>query len=269
LLNPNYLTFTGIMRYFLQLSYNGNAYHGWQIQPNAVSVQEIMNERLSLLLKTNIMLTGCGRTDTGVHAREFFAHFDFPETWSQQECTQLGYKLDKFLPYDIAVYKVFQVKDAAHARFSAASRTYNYLISLQKDPFMDLFAYHFSIPLDLEAMNHCAKILLEYKDFACFSKVDNDSMTTDCILKEISWTQHNNQLIFSIKANRFLRNMVRAIVGTLMDIGRGRYGEEKLREILGSGNRRQAGESVPAHGLYLQKVEYPESIFMAPHRLDP
>jgi len=248
------------MRYFLQLSYKGTAYHGWQIQPNATTVQQLINERLGRLLKSDVMLAGCGRTDTGVHARDFYAHFDYPEAWSQEELAKLAWKLDRFLPQDIAIQRIFPVRDDAHARFSAVSRKYRYIISTHKDPFMDHYAWHFSVPLDLAAMNDAAAVLMEYHDFACFSKVDNDSLTSDCTLMEAYWEKHSQQLEFNIKANRFLRNMVRAIVGTLINIGRGRYDVSRLREIIESGDRCQAGESAPAHGLYLMEVEYPDSI---------
>jgi len=250
------------MRYFLQLSYNGLAYHGWQIQPNGTTVQEVLNDRLSRLLRKEIMVTGCGRTDAGVHARDFYAHFDFPEEWDTAQCHQIAHRLNRFLPRDIAIHKVIPVIHDAHARFSAISRRYHYILSLHKDPFLDQFAWLFPVKLDLEAMQSAARVLLEYKDFGCFSKVDTDAHGSICNLMEISWIQQYNLLIFDIKANRFLRNMVRAIVGTLLDIGRNRYDEEKLREILASGSRSEAGESVPAHGLYLVEVCYPEDIFM-------
>ena len=245
------------MRFFIELSYNGKAYHGWQNQPNAISVQEVLEKALSTILNTKIAVMGAGRTDAGVHAAQMFAHFDFQH---QIESKDLVYKLNSYLPKDIAVRSIFEVKPEMHARFYATSRTYNYKISTAKNVFDYDFTYLVHLPLDVEAMNDACKILFEYKDFQCFSKTNTDVKTYNCDIKEAFWTKTENQLIFTITADRFLRNMVRAIVGTMVNIGLGKMKANDLHQIITSKNRSEAGFSVPAHGLYLVKIVYPESI---------
>ncbi len=245
------------MRFFIELSYNGKTYHGWQNQPNAISVQEVLEKALSTILKIKISVMGAGRTDAGVHASQMFAHFDFED---KIESKDLVYKLNSFLPVDIAVSDIFEVNSDTHARFNAISRTYHYKISKSKNVFDYDFAYQMQLPLDIEAMNEACKILFEYKDFQCFSKSNTDVKTYNCDIKEAFWTNNNNQLIFTITADRFLRNMVRAIVGTMVNIGLGKLKPEVLHEIIASKNRSEAGFSVPAHGLYLVKIAYPDTI---------
>ncbi|WP_084203529.1 tRNA pseudouridine(38-40) synthase TruA [Psychroserpens damuponensis] len=244
------------MRFFIEFSYNGKAYHGWQNQPDAISVQEVLENALSTLLKQKISVMGAGRTDAGVHASQMFAHFDF----KGQLLDNIIFKLNSFLPQDIAILSVFEAKADAHARFHAVSRTYNYRISTQKNVFNYDFAYALQRSLDIELMNKACSILLQYTNFQCFSKVNTDVKTYNCNLMQAYWTVNNDELIFTIQADRFLRNMVRAIVGTLINIGLGKMELEKLHDILVSKDRGEAGFSVPAHGLYLVNVEYPETI---------
>ncbi|WP_178989607.1 tRNA pseudouridine(38-40) synthase TruA [Winogradskyella schleiferi] len=245
------------MRFFIELSFNGKVYHGWQNQPNAISVQEVLEKALSTILKTEISIMGAGRTDSGVHASQMFAHFDFE---NKIESTDLIYKLNSFLPKDIAITSIFEVKPEAHARFDALSRTYHYKISTSKNVFDYEFAYQVQLPLDVEAMNKACKILFEYKDFQCFSKSNTDVKTYNCDIKEAFWAKKQGQLVFTIKADRFLRNMVRAIVGTMVNIGLGKLKANDLHQIIASKNRSEAGFSVPAHGLYLAEIVYPERI---------
>ncbi len=245
------------MRYFIELSYNGKAYHGWQNQPNAITVQEVLEKALSTILKSEISIVGAGRTDAGVHASQMFAHFDYDENFDAKD---LVYKLNSFLPKDVAIQQIFKVKPEAHARFDAVSRTYHYKVSTSKNVFDYDFAYEVQLPLNVDAMNKACKILFEYRDFQCFSKSNTDVKTYNCDIKEAYWTSNNNQLIFTITADRFLRNMVRAIVGTMVNIGLGKLKPEDLHAIIKSKDRGEAGFSVPAHGLYLTEIVYPEDI---------
>ena len=245
------------MRYFLELSYNGKAYHGWQNQPNAISVQEVIEKGLSTLLRESIAIVGAGRTDAGVHAKQMFAHFDTDLEVGEEN---LVFKLNSYLPKDIAIQNIFGVIPEAHARFDALSRTYLYRVSLEKDAFNYNNAYYFKGELDLDKMNEASKILFDYMDFECFSKTNTDVNTFNCKIMKAEWTQYENELHFVIKADRFLRNMVRAIVGTMINIGVGKIEVEELHNIIKSKNRSEAGFSVPAHGLYLTKIEYPKEI---------
>ncbi len=247
------------MRYFLSLSYFGEAYHGWQRQPNAITVQEVVESALSTLLRTQISLVGAGRTDTGVHARELFAHLDLPEA----PPSDLLERLNSFLPDDIAVNDLFAVTEEAHARFSAVSRTYEYHIVQKKDPFLRDQAYYVKQRLDIPLMNQAAKLLKSFEDFECFSKSNTDVHTFICRISHAEWTQEGPRLVFTISADRFLRNMVRAIVGTLLDVGKGKLSLEDVKAIIKSRNRSEAGVSVPAKGLYLVRVEYPGRILKA------
>lgn len=243
------------MRYFIHLAYDGGAYHGWQLQPNAVTVQECLNKGLSTLLKTEVETTGCGRTDTGVHARDFYAHLD---SFSPIDDTRrFVHSLNALLPYDISVYEMIPVPETAHARFDAISRTYEYHICDRKEPFDRAYAFHFSKPLDIDTMNAAASLLLQQVDFACFNKTGGSQNGTHCIVSTAIWVRNGHQIVFTITANRFLRNMVRAIVGTLLEVGEGKLTVDQFREILASGDRSEAGASVPAHGLFLTKVVYP------------
>lgn len=248
------------LRYFIELSYNGKAYHGWQNQPNAISVQQVLEHALTTLLRTPIKVMGAGRTDAGVHAAQMYAHFDMEVPF---DIDVLIYKINWFLPHDIAVHRIFEVRDKAHARFNAMSRTYHYRISKTKNVFTHDFAYKVHQPLDIDKMNKASKILLQYKDFECFSKSNTDVKTYYCEIKEAYWVLNHTELTFVITADRFLRNMVRAIVGTMVNIGLGKIEVEQLHDIIKSKDRGQAGFSVPAQGLYLVNIQYPDTIFNA------
>jgi tRNA pseudouridine38-40 synthase len=245
------------LRYFIELSYNGSAYHGWQNQPKAISVQEVLEHALTLLLKDTVSIMGAGRTDTGVHASQMFAHFDTNEDFN---AINLIFKLNSFLPKDIAIHDIFKVKADAHARFNALSRQYLYRISLKKNVFNVDAAYYIKQDLNVEKMNEASKVLFHYKDFQCFSKVNTDVKTYHCDIMKAEWFFENDELHFVIKADRFLRNMVRAIVGTMINIGLGKISIEDLHTIIKSKNRSEAGFSVPAHALYLTQVNYPNTI---------
>jgi len=242
------------MRYFIKLAYKGTNYFGWQYQPDAISVQETLNKALSTLLKTNIDILGAGRTDSGVHAKEMFAHFDYE---TEIDTQKIVYKLNSFLPKDIAIFDLIKVHDDAHARFDATKRTYEYHIHTKKNAFESDDSWYYSLPLDVEKMNEACKILFEYIDFECFSKTHTDVNTFNCKIFEANWKQNEEKLVFTISADRFLRNMVRAIVGTMINIGSGKVSLNDFRKIIESKNRSKAGFSVPAHGLYLTKIEYP------------
>lgn len=242
------------MRYFIKLAYKGTNYFGWQYQPDAISVQETLNKALSTLLKTNIDILGAGRTDSGVHAKEMFAHFDYE---TEIDTQKIVYKLNSFLPKDIAIFDLIKVHDDAHARFDATKRTYEYHIHTKKNAFESDDSWYYSLPLDVEKMNEACKILFEYTDFECFSKTHTDVNTFNCKIFEANWKQNEDKLVFTIAADRFLRNMVRAIVGTMINIGSGKVSLNDFRKIIESKNRSKAGFSVPAHGLYLTKIEYP------------
>ncbi len=245
------------MRYFLRFAYKGTNYHGWQIQPNTVTVQEIVNKAVSTLLRTPINLVGAGRTDAGVHAKEMFAHFNIDGDLNLQN---LKYKLNSFLPKDIAVYHIFAVAEDDHTRFTALSRTYQYKVVSYKNPFVTEGAYYFLRALDANKMNQAAKLLFGTHNFECFAKSGTQTKTNICTVIQAHWQNVGGELIFTITADRFLRNMVRAIVGTLLKIGVGEWNENDLKRILENKNRNDAGKSVPAHGLYLARVKYPESI---------
>ena len=241
------------MRYFIQLAYNGTAYHGWQYQPNASSVQETLNKALSVLLNTTINIMGAGRTDTGVHASQMYAHFDSEK---KLETTSLVHKLNSYLPKDIAIFDIITVSDEAHSRFDATKRTYEYHINTLKNPFLEGLSWYYHQDLDVALMNEAAKLLLNHTDFQCFSKVNTDVNTFDCTIFDAVWRKENNRLIFTISANRFLRNMVRSIVGTLVNVGLHKITLDDFENIIKSKNREKAGFSVPAHGLYLTEINY-------------
>lgn len=241
------------MRYFIELTYNGTNYHGWQSQPNATSVQQTINNALTLLLKTPIDVLGAGRTDTGVHAKQMFAHFDIETPIST---THFVHKLNSYLPKDIAIIAFHNVQDTAHARFDATKRTYQYHINTKKNVFENGTSWFFPNVLDIEKMNEATKILFQNTDFECFSKVNTDVATFNCKIMEAHWQQNGDKLVFTIAADRFLRNMVRAIVGTMINIGTRKVSLEDFKTIIENKDRSQAGFSVPAHGLYLTKIEY-------------
>jgi tRNA pseudouridine38-40 synthase len=247
------------LRYFIALSYNGKHYHGWQTQPNAVTVQQTIEEALSTLLRDKISILGAGRTDAGVHARLMYAHFDYtPEL----DVKVFIHQLNSFLPSAIAIKDIYPVIPDAHARFDAVKRSYTYWVVQQKDPFLQDYAYYLRADLDIATMNKAAAILLETKDFQCFSKSNTDVKTYICDVQEAHWQQDDSLLVFHITADRFLRNMVRAVVGTLIEVGLGRCSISQFKQILKSKDRRQAGVSVPAQGLYLTEVQYPKNIFL-------
>lgn len=247
-------------RYFIKLSFRGTQYHGWQIQPNATSVQQVLNEKLSVLLGHEVDTVGAGRTDTGVHATCFYAHFE-TEGMEQAFARELIHRLNAILPRDISVLDVIKVKPDAHARFSALSRTYEYHMHMHKDPFLEgLSLYYFRKP-DLDMMNSACSLILGEKDFKSFSKSHTDTKTTICRIYQAGWEQDGYKIKFTIRADRFLRNMVRSIAGTMLDIGAQKTSLSDLEMIIQSCNRQKAGQSVPAHGLYLTEIEYPDNIF--------
>lgn len=245
------------MRYFLHLAYNGSSYFGWQIQPEHPSVQDTLENCLSLLLhRERIAITGCGRTDTGVHASCFYAHFDVEDAFSPTECERIKDQLNNFLPKDIVIYKMFAVKENAHARFDAESRTYQYLISTVKNPFTFSQRLFYHRQLDLDKMNQAAELLKKNEDFTSFSKVHTQVNNFICHVTDARWEKKGDDLVFTITANRFLRNMVRAVVGTLLDVGLGKLSLQDFQSIIEQKNRCEAGISVPAHALFLTDVRY-------------
>ncbi|MFD2033658.1 tRNA pseudouridine(38-40) synthase TruA [Belliella marina] len=246
-------------RYFLEIAYKGTHYHGWQFQNNAVSVQETIEKAISILLRTTVSIVGSGRTDTGVHASQQFAHFDFVGDLDEFDFLK---KINSLLPRDIAIYSLKEVKAEAHSRFDAQWRSYVYKITLRKTPFEGELSWHYFRPLDLEKMNEAAALLVPHQDFECFSKVKTDVSHFGCKIKEAYWEQNGHELLFHITANRFLRGMVRAIVGTLADVGEGKLSKSGFQAVLDSRDRNQAGSSAPAKGLYLCQVSYPRHIFI-------
>ena len=241
-------------RYFIHFCYDGTNYHGWQIQPNGNSVQEELQKALSKVMRMPISVVGAGRTDAGVHARKMVAHF---ECDGKIDCQQLAYRLNRIVPRDISVFCVEPVSDDMHARFSATKRTYHYYIHTQKNPFLRRYSCELHYPLDFEAMNKAASHLLEVSDFGSFCKSHTDVKTTLCNVTEAVWIKDtDSSWHFRISANRFLRNMVRAVVGTLIDVGRHRVSLDEFDRIVSEGSRSSAGESMPAHALFLENIEY-------------
>lgn len=244
------------MRYFIDLQFDGTAYHGWQIQPNGISVQETLQRALGLVLcgrREGWPVVGAGRTDAGVHAKQMIAHFDYD---TALDTTQLTYRLNRLLPRDIAVRSVRQVSDDLHARFSATLRTYHYHLHTTKEPFLRHYSWEVHYPLDFPLMQQAAQMLIGERDFACFCKAGGDNGTTLCRLTEARFEEHDGQWVFVISANRFLRNMVRATVGTLIEVGRHRITLDDFQHILDHGTRSDAGESVPGHALFLWSIDY-------------
>lgn len=247
------------MRYFITLSYDGAAYHGWQVQPNAVTVQQRLNECLSTLLRTPIETVGAGRTDAGVNAHCMVAHFDYvgPDPEKELNGEQLTFKLNRILPRDIAVQRVERVRDDAHARFDARSRTYHYWVYLHKTPFLRHYATQLNFPVDFDRMNEAADVLLHTCDFTSFSKLHTDVKTNICRVSRARWTTEDGNLwMFEITADRFLRNMVRSVVGTLLDVGRGRLSLDDFKQVIARKDRCAAGESMPGHALSLVDITY-------------
>ncbi|MDR1783388.1 MAG: tRNA pseudouridine(38-40) synthase TruA [Dysgonamonadaceae bacterium] len=247
-------------RYFIYLSYNGLNYCGWQNQPNGISVQQKLEESLQILLRKPVAVTGAGRTDAGVHARLMVAHFDWDGKDIEPE--KLADKLNRILPKDISISRIIRVAPSAHARFDALSRTYKYYITDCKDPFDYPFHYRMNNLPDFEKMNEAAKVLFDYQDFTSFSKLHTDVKTNNCKILEACWSQNGSVWVFTITADRFLRNMVRAIVGTLLDVGRGKMDIADFRKVIESKSRSKAGSSVPGNALFLQEINYPENIFL-------
>lgn len=251
------------MRYFIELSYFGKDYHGWQRQPNAVTVQETIEKALSTILRKPVKIMGAGRTDAGVHATQMYAHFDWNDQHfaTKESIHHITHKLNRFLPQDIAIHQIFQVADEAHTRFDASSRSYVYRIAKRKNPFTSDHASTLRYLVNLEHMNEASSILLDYKDFECFSKSKTEVNTYLCDITRAAWIETEDEYHFHITANRFLRNMVRAIVGTLLEIGEGKKDIAWMHEVITGKSRSQAGTSVPGHGLYLTEILYPTTIY--------
>ncbi len=241
------------MRYIIEFAYNGTNFHGWQKQLNARTVQQELEEKLFILLKNPIETLGCGRTDTGVHAKQFFAHFDLDELLDAQN---LVYKLNRIISKDIAIKNITPTHDSFNARFDAKWREYEYVISTYPNPFLNEFSWYNPTTVNIDLMNQACQLLLTHNNFECFSKVHTQVNNFNCNLMEAYWKQEGELLVFTIKANRFLRNMVRAIVGTLIQVGLQNIDLTHLEQIIASKNRSEAGMSVPAHGLFLTKVVY-------------
>ena len=248
------------MRYFIYLEFDGSVYSGWQIQPHSPSVQQTLEEALALFLRQNVSVTGAGRTDAGVHASEMVAHFDLDEP---QDCGWMRGKLNGILPQDIAVHRIVPVKADAHARFDATARTYKYYVTLNKSAVNRNYSWFLPNEPDFEMMNRAAEILMKTVDFTSFSKLHTDTRTNDCHVTEAGWEMlPDGRWVFTITADRFLRNMVRAIVGTLMEVGRGRLTIDGFQRIIDSKDRCSAGDSAPAQGLFLYKIVYPDNLFV-------
>jgi tRNA pseudouridine38-40 synthase len=248
-------------KYFFCLSYDGTNYHGWQFQPNAITVQELIESKLKILIGSKVGVMGCGRTDTGVHASDFYLHCEFDI--QKYDTEELCYKLNQLLPNDIAIYNVMEVNEEAHARFDAISREYRYYVNQQKNPFIEKYSYLYVRKINLEMMREAGQLLLKHKDFTSFSKLHTDVNNNDC---DVSLFEINElgqgRIEIIITANRFLRNMVRSIVGTLLEVGVGKVSVEDFNNIIYSKNRSNAGASAPAKGLFLHKVKYPEGYFV-------
>lgn len=240
------------MRYAIHLAYNGTNYCGWQTQPELPTVQFTLESALSTLLRIPIAIVGCGRTDTGVHASDFYAHFDLDGPLADN----LVFKLNSYLPPDIAIFDIFPVADNFHARFSALSRTYKYYAANVRLPFSQGLYCRIYFNPDIDAMNEAAKVLMQYDDFTSFAKLHTDNKTNICHLTEAQWSREGEMLVFTITSNRFLRNMVRSVTGTLLDVGRGKLTIDGLRAIIEQKNRCAAGVSMPAQGLFLTNVAY-------------
>jgi tRNA pseudouridine38-40 synthase len=256
---PFFFYFYTMPRYFLEISYDGSQYHGWQVQPNGISVQEVIEEKLAVLFKQPVQILGSGRTDKGVHAMRQYAHFDCDALPFPKE--EFIYKMNRMLPIDVSVRDLLRVKDEAHARFDATLRSYHYHISFIKDPFRHKYRYTLWHPLDIPLMQEAAKLLFNYNDFASFCKYNHDAKTTLCKLQKAEWVESPGQLNFIISSDRFLRNMVRALVGTMVELGNHKMTLEDFKTIIETKDRQAAGFSAPASGLFLAEVHYPDSIW--------
>ncbi|WP_029286782.1 tRNA pseudouridine(38-40) synthase TruA [Pedobacter sp. R20-19] len=243
-------------RYFIQIAYDGSLYHGWQIQPNAITVQELLDKALSTVFRQAVETLGCGRTDTGVHAKDFYAHFDLENLEENKVLNSIS-GINALLPYQIAAKQIIPVHHDAHARFDATYRAYQYFIHFEKDPFKLNRSWLIKDQLDILAMNDAAALLFDYTDFSCFSKSNTQTFTNNCKIVQAFFAKIDGGLVFTIQADRFLRNMVRAIMGTLVRIGKNEIKLADFKAIIESKNRSNAGQSVPACGLYLVKIEYP------------
>jgi tRNA pseudouridine38-40 synthase len=247
------------MRYFFEIAYNGKNYNGWQSQETGIGVQAVVEDAMHKLFREKLKIVGSGRTDTGVHCEQQFFHTDIEKAFDIPLYIQ---KLNSFLPAGIAIYSIRKVKDDASARYEAIERTYRYQITRRKDPFLEGYAWHFFKTLNLETMNKAAALMVGEHDYECFSKVKTDVNHFICDIKSATWKEQDDMLIFTISANRFLRGMVRSIVGTLLDVGTGKTSLEKFRSIINSKDRKKAGANVPPYGLYLMKVRYPSTLFI-------
>lgn len=246
-------------RYFTRISFHGGNYHGWQVQPNALSVQQLIEEALSTILSDSIRITGAGRTDTGVHARDYVFHFDLDKPITKID--KLIYGLNSFLPHEVAIHDIRKVKENAHARFDAISRMYEYHIHIKKDPFLNSISTFIHYIPDIELMNEASKLMLEYEDFTSFCKLHSDNTSNICNVKEAGWIKHGHTFVFTIKADRFLRNMVRSITGTLLELGRGKITISEFKTIIEMKDRTLAGPSLPPEGLFFTEVLYPNHIY--------
>lgn len=251
------------MRYFIRFAYDGTNFHGSQSQPNGVTVQETMEQALALIFRESVPLTFAGRTDAGVHAREMYAHFDLPLGIDTSIIHNLAFRLNGILPDTIAIYDILPVTDEAHARFSATRRTYEYHVIDHKDPFLLPYATRLRTPLNYAAMNEAALYLIGRQDFASFCRTHTDVKTTICNLTQAQWREvGDGHAIFTIAADRFLRNMVRAVVGTLFLVGQGKMNKEQFAQVINQHQRSAAGDSAPAQGLYLTRIDYPKELFL-------
>ena len=243
-------------RYLLAFSYDGGSFHGYQIQPNATTVQSVLQDKLSLLLGSSLEIVGSSRTDAGVHAHQQFAHFDLPEGKKVKE--NWVFRLNRMLPESLAVQGIYEVAEDFHARFAALSRTYEYRISPSKSPFNSAYAYRFGVDLDVAAMNEAASLFFQHTDYQCFSKVKTEVATFECTIMQASWEWRGEELVFTIQGNRFLRGMIRGLVGTMLQVGRGQKRIEDFHAIIRSKNEQNVDFSTPAHGLYLSEIKYPD-----------
>ncbi len=246
-------------RYFIEMAYNGSHYHGWQIQPNAITVQEVISDALYKALGQNVNVVGAGRTDTGVHASYFVAHFDLEE--EIEDVPHILHRLNRILRNDVVVYSLFEVNEELHSRFSAISRTYHYYLKTEKTPFFNDISYRPTFKLDMDKMNEAARTLFNYTDFTSFSKLHTDTKTNNCKVVQAEWIKNGDVWVFVIKADRFLRNMVRAIVGTLLEVGKGKLSVQEFEQVIKAKSRAEAGTSVPPQALFLVDVEYPKDAF--------
>ncbi len=244
-----------MQRYFVKLAYNGKPFNGWQIQPNDPSVQAEVERVISTVLREDVGVVGCGRTDSGVHASEYYAHF---ETSASFDCETVQFKLNCMLPKEVAIFSIFPVSEKLHARFSAEARTYHYFINQEKDAFRYDHSWYMHKPINVVRMNEACQFLFGKQDFTSFSKLHTQTRTNFCTITQAIWQKRGSELMFTITADRFLHNMVRAIVGTCLEVGRGKLTPNDFKQVIESKSRQKAGASVPGHGLYLAKIEYPD-----------